>query len=191
MNRMTLRRGAAALALGIAAATAPAAASASGATVAATGSAAATAGTSAAPYCGITWGSLPRSTSTMKVTNVSAVRTGRHTCFDRLVIDQRGPATGYDVRYVSQVIQDGSGKPVPVAGGAKLQVVTRAGATRVPSMPSVSGYTTFRDVKWAGSFEGQTTFGLGVRARLPFRVFTINDSATGTSRLVVDVAHQW
>jgi hypothetical protein len=31
--------------------------------------------------------------------------------------------------------------------------------------------------------------GLGVRARLPFRAFTIQD-ATG-SRLVIDVAHRW
>ena len=32
---------------------------------------------------------------------------------------------------------------------------------------------TFRQVAWAGSFEGQTTLALGVRARLPFRVFTL------------------
>jgi hypothetical protein len=33
----------------------------------------------------------------------------------------------------------------------------------------VRGYRTFRQVALAGSFEGQTTLGLGVRARLPFR----------------------
>lgn len=178
MNRTTLRRSAAALALGIAAATAPAAVGAPSA--------------SAAPYCGITWGSLAKSSTTMKATTLTGVRAGRHTCFDRLVIDHRGAATGYDVRYVSQVTQDGSGFVVPVAGGARLQVVDRAARyTTPPAMPNVSGYTTFRDVKWAGSFEGQSTVGLGVRARLPFRAFTINDTATGTSRLVIDVAHQW
>jgi len=31
--------------------------------------------------------------------------------------------------------------------------------------------------------------GLGVRARLPFRVFTLTDATT--SRLVIDVAHHW
>ena len=46
-------------------------------------------------------------------------------------------------------------------------------------------------VAWAGSFEGQTTLALGVRARLPFRVFTTYDAATNRSRLVVDVAHRW
>ncbi|MEO6018781.1 MAG: hypothetical protein ABIP45_00850 [Knoellia sp.] len=178
MNRTTLRRSAAALALGLAAATAPAAIGASTA--------------SAAPYCGITWGSLAKSSTTMKATSVKTVRAGRHDCYDRLVIDQKGPATGYDVRYVSQVTSDGSGFVVPVTGGAKLQVVTRASRnTTAPAMPSVAGYTTFRQVKWAGSFEGQSTLALGVRARLPFRAFTLNDAATGTSRLVIDVAHQW
>ena len=178
MNRTTLRRSAAALALGLAAATAPAAVGASTA--------------SAAPYCGITWGSLAKTSTTMKATSLTGVRAGRHDCYDRLVIDHKGPATGYDVRYVSQVTQDGSGLPVAVAGGAKLQVVDRATRnTTAPAMPNVTGYTTFRQVKWAGSFEGQSTVGLGVRARLPFRVFTINETATGTSRLVIDVAHQW
>ena len=178
MNRTTLRRSAAALALGVAATTAPAAVGASSA--------------NAAAYCGITWGSAAKSSSTMKATTLTGLRAGRHACFDRLVIDHRGAATGYDVRYVSQVYQDGSGFPVAVAGGAKLQVIDRAARyTTKPAMPSVAGFTTFRDVKWAGSFEGQSTVGLGVRARLPFRVFTVNDTATGTSRLVVDVAHQW
>jgi hypothetical protein len=40
----------------------------------------------------------------------------------------------------------------------------------------------------AGSFDGQTTYGLGVRARFPFRVFTI---AGRHGRIVIDVAHRW
>lgn len=178
MNRTTLRRSAAALALGLAAATAPAAVGASSAT--------------AAPYCGIYWGSLAKSSAVSKAPTVTGLRAGRHTCYDRLVIDHKGPASGYTVRYVSQITQDGSGFPVPVAGGAKLQIITNATRyTTPPAMPNVSGFTTFRGVVWAGSFEGQSTVGLGVRARLPFRVFTLNDTATGTSRLVIDVAHQW
>jgi hypothetical protein len=57
----------------------------------------------------------------------------------------------------------------------------------------VTGYRTFRQVAWAGSSEGISSIGLGVRARLPFRVFTlagIPGSATGT-RLVIDVANSW
>jgi len=54
----------------------------------------------------------------------------------------------------------------------------------------VSRYRTFRQIGWGGSFEGQTTIGLGVRARLPFRVLVLNGPGSG-SRLVVDVAHRW
>ena len=36
-----------------------------------------------------------------------------------------------------------------------------------------------------------TTVALGVRARLPYRVFTLYDASTNRSRLVVDVAHRW
>ncbi|MDF2144717.1 hypothetical protein [Knoellia sp. p5-6-4] len=42
---------------------------------------------------------------------------------------------------------------------------------------------------WDSSFEGDTQLGLGVRARLPFRVSTLQDAMT--SRLVIDVAHRW
>ncbi|HET6919349.1 MAG TPA: hypothetical protein VFI46_07775 [Jiangellaceae bacterium] len=38
--------------------------------------------------------------------------------------------------------------------------------------------------------EGQTTLGLGVRARLPFRVFVLSGPADG-SRVVIDVAPRW
>jgi hypothetical protein len=59
-----------------------------------------------------------------------------------------------------------------------------------PDQLDAGGYRTFEDLVWAGSFEGQSTFGLGVRARLPFRVLTLEGPGAG-SRLVVDVAHRW
>ncbi len=127
----------------------------------------------------------------MATGRVTGVRAGRHTCYDRLVVDMTGRAPGYDVRYVTTVHADGSGLPVPVAGGARLAVMARKGATSVPSMPSVTGFSTFRQVRWAGSFEGHTTLALGVRARLPFRVSTTYDAATNRSRVIVDVAHRW
>ena len=54
----------------------------------------------------------------------------------------------------------------------------------------MTGYQTFRQVAYAGSFEGYTSIGLGVRAWLPSRVFTLDGPGSG-SRLVVDVAHFW
>ena len=55
---------------------------------------------------------------------------------------------------------------------------------------NVTGYQTFRQVYFGGTFEGITTAGLGVRARLPFRVFTLAGPGNG-SQLVIDVIHRW
>ena len=135
--------------------------------------------------CPTGWGSLPEANARMVQSPAVGIRTGRHACFDRLVVDLAGRAPGYDVRYVGTVTRDGSGFPVPLKGGAKLQIVVRAPSDRPFKAPDVRGYDAFRQVAYAGSFEGQTTLGVGVRARLPFRVTTLSD------RLVIDVAHRW
>lgn len=156
---------------------------------------------SASPYCGITWGSLAKADADMSSANVTNVRTGQQPCYDRLVIDMAGKVAGYSVQYVPVVVQDGSGFEIPMLGDADLQVVVTAPSynhngqvTYAPAakaeLSNVSGYQTFRQVVYAGSFEGYTSIGLGVRARLPFRVFTL-DGPDGGSRLVVDVAHRW
>jgi hypothetical protein len=155
----------------------------------------------AAPYCGIRWGSTAKAAAPTSAAPLTGVRAGRHPCFDRLVFDLRGPATGFRVRYVDAVTEDPSGRPVPLRGGARLFAVVMAPdhdvagrATYVPKnrreVVAVTGWTTLRQVAYAGSFEGQTSFGVGVRARLPFRVFTLAGPGNG-SRIVVDVAHRW
>ena len=168
-----------------------------GVLVAATGIPVATA--SAAPYCGITWGSLPKSAAAYSTKQLTNIRTGQHACYDRMVLDMNGPAAGYDVRYVSNVYADGSGQLITLTGGAKLQIVLKApaynpntGTSTYPgvvngTLPGVNltGYETFKSAKFAGSFEGQTTVGLGVRAQLPFRVLKVDN------RVVIDVAHKW
>lgn len=154
----------------------------------------------AAPYCGITWGSTVETKAPYSSAQVTDVRSGRHACFDRLVIDLKGKVKGYDVRH-SHVYTEGEGKFVPLAGATDLRIIVKAPAynsrgqaTYDPRNPShvadVDGYRTFRQVAYAGSFEGQTTFGLGVRALLPFRAFIVDGPGTG-SRLVIDVAHRW
>jgi hypothetical protein len=161
----------------------------------------------AASYCGITWGSLAKASSAGDTESLNGIRSGRHACFDRLVIDVGGEDITfgtYDVRYVPLVHSEGKGDPVPVRGTADLQIVVGAPAydseyrpTFTPANPrevvDVAGYDTFRQLAWAGSFEGQTTLALGVRARLPFRVFTLNGTpmSDDTPRLVIDVAHRW
>jgi hypothetical protein len=154
-----------------------------------------------APYCGFSWGSLLKRHAATAVAPLTNVRAGRHACFDRLVVDMSGKADGYRVEYVTQVYRDGSGLPVPLRGGARLSIIAIAPAhddqyrpTYRPGNPAelvnVSGWRTFRQVSWGGTFEGQSTIGLGVRARLPFRVFTLDGPGAG-SRIVIDVAHRW
>jgi len=167
--------------------------------VASTSSTAATTSASAAakPYCGITWGSLAKSASPLSQAPLINIRAGRHACFDRLVFDVRGGnINGYQVNYVGTMRSQGSGHVVPLRGGAKLSITVKVPANNAAGqttyrfangkeLVNVAGYRTFRQVAWAGSFEGYTSVGLGVRARLPFRVFKL------PHRLVVDVAHAW
>jgi hypothetical protein len=153
------------------------------------------------PYCGIYWGSLAKEREATSVAPLVNVRAGQHECFDRLVFDFEGEADGYRVEYVPEVRLDGSGDVLPVRGGARLQVILRAPAhdasynlTFLPANRSevvdVTGWRTFRQIAFGGTFEGQTELGLGVRARLPFRVFTLDGPGAG-SRIVIDVAHRW
>ena len=155
-----------------------------------------------AAYCGQYWGSLAKSSgTTMTSAQITNVRAGRHTCYDRLVIDLNGKVKGYSVKYVPAVYTNGAGFKMPLAGAADIEIVVQAPAytlagrpTYVPpsttNMVNVTGWTTFRQVAWGYSFEGNTIIGLGVRARLPFRVFVLAGPGTG-SRLVIDVGHRW
>jgi hypothetical protein len=161
------------------------------------------AATTAAPYCGITWGSGDKTAGPLSTAPLLTVRTGRHECWDRVVFELDGSAQGYSVRYSAGVPTDGEGVDlVPyTAGGAHLWVTLRAPAyddDHAPTLNARTGdhvanvlrYDTLRDVVFGGSFEGYTTFALGVRARLPFRVLLLAGPG-GHSRIVVDIAHQW
>jgi hypothetical protein len=154
---------------------------------------------SATVGCQVSWGSRAESDARMGRGPLTAVRTGRHRCFDRIVFDLDGPATGYSVRYVDRVVQDGSGAVLPVRGGARLQVTLNhpahddRGDATYPvragrSAADVGYFDTLRSVVYGGSFEGYSTFGVGTRAHLPFRVFTVGGA---DPRIVLDVAHRW
>ena len=74
----------------------------------------------AAPYCGITWGSLAKHAGNfepaLEGSELTAVRAGQHACYDRLVLDVAGSTRvgSYDVRYVPEVRSDGSDAVVPL-----------------------------------------------------------------------------
>ncbi len=121
-----------------------------------------------------------------------SLRTGCHPTFDRVVLRGRFGTPAYDVRYVTRIVEDGSGDPVPLLGTRRIRVLLRDSrghtedgtesllpAVRTPRCPNL------RQVKVAGDFEGQVSLGLGLRRRTGFRVFRL----TGPTRVVVDVSH--
>jgi hypothetical protein len=155
---------------------------------------------SATTSCEFLWGSLPKTAGTLSAAPIIASRTGRHDCYDSLVFEIDGPATGYLVEYAGEVYSEGQGAPLsPKAGpyGALIGIHLRNPAYNIYGQstytftpPNVAGYQTFRGLAWGGSFEGYTTFALGVRARLPFQVLVLPGPGSHT-RIVVNVAHRW
>ncbi len=140
-----------------------------------------------ADTCRTHWGSADKTSRGLGGRPVTGLRAGGHACFDRLVVDG---GSSVQVGYVSQLRQDPSDRVITLAGGARLRIVVfgQLVGNRLPSIPSVAGMRTFRQVAWAGNFEAVNSVGLGVRARLPFRVFAIGGAHP---RVVIDVAHHW
>ena len=117
-------------------------------------------------------------------------RVGGHATFDRVVFELEGDRPGHDVRYVDQVVKDGSGFPIPLDGRAFLQV-SLFPATALSEegpfgpVPSVAGLAALRDLAFAGDFEAVVTFGIGVAARTGFRVLQLD----APSRVAIDITH--
>jgi hypothetical protein len=119
------------------------------------------------------------------------VRAGRHAGFDRVVFEFRGDLPEHRIRYVSRLVQDGSGNPVSVAGAADLEVVFQgANAHEEDGTPTVSprrfspGLLAVKEVAQVSDFEAVVSYGIGVDRRRPITVSTLS----GPSRLVVDVS---
>jgi hypothetical protein len=119
------------------------------------------------------------------------VRAGRHPGFDRVVFQFRGAVPQHRIRYVDQLVQDGSGNPVSVAGAADLEVVFHgANAHNQDGSPSVSprrfspGLPAVKEIAQVGDFEAVVSYGIGIDHRRPIEVSTLS----GPSRLVIDVS---
>lgn len=173
------------------------------------GGATTTTSVASAPFCGIYWGSLPKVSSIpLSYGVISNVRSGQHDCYDRLVFDVQGPVGGYRVQYDPDHTMYWTSGDYP-RGGAYLMIWINNVVVPQPApshastavvnpdeVTDVTGYRTFRQVKeliygpqGPHGPEGDL-LALGVRARLPFRVFTL-DGPGANSRLVIDVAHHW
>ena len=96
---------------------------------------------------------------------------------------------GYQVRYVPRV-DDAAGGRLALRGQAFVAVAfepARAhdpdGEATFPTATLTPGYPALRQVRFAGDFEGQVSFGLGVADRGGFRVSELRNP----TRVVVDV----
>jgi hypothetical protein len=148
------------------------------------------------------WGTGPKQVVAAPVTaELYQVRAATHQGCDRVVFDLNGLGrVGYLVRYVPAVHADPSDRPIPVAGGAALLVTIQAPdfrdsghqAWRTPwqlGQRLTASQSVLREVRFAGTFEHVTTFGVGVSSRRPFRVLVLPDTANHLTRLAVDIAH--
>lgn len=124
---------------------------------------------------------------------VVTARAGRHSGFDRFVIEMRGKAPGYRVRYVSTPRYDGSGARIPISGNAYLMIVlTPANAHNSagnvtytgPRRKSV-GLPTIKSFALAGDFEAHVSFALALRKKARFHVGELRNPR----RIYVDIAH--
>lgn len=109
--------------------------------------------------------------------------------FDRVVFDFTGGLPGnVRVHYARELIQDGSGRRLWIAGRAILGVRFFRADAHDTSGPTVAGRTAFAlpnvmTAVRAGDFEAVTTFGLGLAKRTPFHVTRRHHP----DRIVVDV----
>jgi hypothetical protein len=124
------------------------------------------------------------------VPTLVGVRAAHHPGYDRVVFDFAGglPSTR-SVRYVSQLIADPSGRPIPIAGRAILQVTmsqtnahNSAGRSTAPTKVAFALPNVMTAVR-SGDFEAVTTYGIGLAKRETFTVFTLRNP----NRLVIDI----
>lgn len=124
---------------------------------------------------------------------VTGVRVGHHKRFDRVVVDLRGGAPGFSVRYVRRLHADPSNKVVHLRGPASLLVALDPANAHTPA--GASTLTTPRRTAWLqdqvretaviGDFEAVVSLGVGLHSKQPFRVLTLHHP----TRIVVDVRH--
>lgn len=138
--------------------------------------------------------STPAQACSQAGTYLTAVRTGEHSGYDRVVFQFSKELPGYTVGRVQAVYSDPKGSPVPLAGQSYLRVVFHGTSAVCPQPPHpiytgpavlTPYYPELLTVSAAGDFEGVLSFGIGLAAQGGYHVFTL----TSPHRLVIDVSH--
>jgi hypothetical protein len=91
--------------------------------------------------------------------------------YQRMSFYFRGAFPSYNLQYVSSVLSEGQGTPVPLQGNAFLRVGfveaqahDNSGASTIVTSPkNPLGYPTLKSYAAAGDFEGHVTYGLGLQ----------------------------
>lgn len=123
---------------------------------------------------------------------LTAIRVGRHTTYDRVVLDFTGGAPAASFRYVTRFVAP-SGKTVTVLGPTHLLVTmhpaygynvnTGQATYKGPQKITTPALRNLRQVAIVEDFEGYLNIGLGMRHRSWVHVFGLGNP----SRVVIDV----
>lgn len=122
---------------------------------------------------------MTRHVAARAIQAITAVRTAMHAeCgYERLVLDIAGPLPSYEVRYVTQVVADPSGKPVTLPGRSYLLITLRpaqahsgSGAPTIARSVQATGYPVLKGYALAGDFEGVFRLALGLQGPTSIRV---------------------
>jgi len=125
---------------------------------------------------------------------LTAVKTGRHDGYDRVVFQFSGGLPAVSTERVPAVYHDPKGTKIALAGRSYLHVVFRgaSGHCPQPSRPTWTGpsvltpyYPQLLTVSAAGDFESYLSFGIGLAARGGYHVSRL----TRPDRVVIDVRH--
>jgi hypothetical protein len=132
--------------------------------------------------------------TTEGVAIMTDVRTARHTNFDRVVFEFRGPGLpGYHIEYIDKPVRAcGSGNVVPLAGDGWLEVRftaahahTDAGEPTVKDRERSPNLPVVKQLKLTCDFEAEVTWVAGVASPNRYRVIELKDP----TRLAVDIKH--
>lgn len=130
--------------------------------------------------------------ATPPISTLVAIRSAHHPeaapTYDRVVFEFSGPVPLLRIEYVKDLISDGSGLPVPIAGRAILLVqLTPAhahdekGQTSAPARMKLK-LPLVKEIVCAGDFEAVVTYGIGLSRKADTRILTMNNP----DRLVID-----